>query len=54
MRVLIACERSGVVRRAFRALGHDAWSCDLAPAEERATGISWAMRCARLANVGGI
>lgn len=29
MRVLIACEFSGVVRRAFRALGHDAWSCDL-------------------------
>ena len=34
MRVLIACERSGVVRRAFRALGHDAWSCDLAPADD--------------------
>lgn len=34
MRVLIACERSGVVRRAFRARGHDAYSCDLAPAED--------------------
>jgi hypothetical protein len=34
VRVLIACERSGVVRRAFRALGHDAWSCDLAPADD--------------------
>lgn len=34
MRVLIACECSGVVRRAFRALGHDAWSCDLKPAED--------------------
>ncbi len=34
MRVLIACEFSGVVRRAFRALGHDAWSCDLEPAED--------------------
>lgn len=32
LRVLIGCERSGVVRRAFRALGHDAWSCDLEPA----------------------
>lgn len=32
MRVLVACERSGVVREAFRALGHDAWSCDLEPA----------------------
>ena len=34
MRVLIACEFSGVVRRAFSALGHDAWSCDLLPAED--------------------
>jgi hypothetical protein len=34
MRVLIACESSGQVRRAFRALGHDAWSCDLLPADD--------------------
>lgn len=34
MRVLVACERSGVVRRAFRALGHEAWSCDLEPADD--------------------
>ena len=34
MRVLIACERSGVVRRAFRALGHDAYSCDLESADD--------------------
>jgi hypothetical protein len=34
-RVIIACEFSGVVRRAFRALGHDAWSCDLLPAEDQ-------------------
>ena len=34
MRVLIACEFSGTVRRAFRAMGHDAWSCDLLPAED--------------------
>ena len=33
-RVLVACERSGIVRRAFAARGHDAWSCDLAPAED--------------------
>lgn len=33
MRVLIGCEQSGVVRDAFLALGHDAWSCDLLPAE---------------------
>jgi hypothetical protein len=34
MRVLIGCESSGSVRRAFRALGHDAWSCDLLPADD--------------------
>jgi hypothetical protein len=34
VRVLVACEFSGVVRRAFRALGHDAWSCDILPAED--------------------
>lgn len=31
MRVLVACEFSGVVRDAFAARGHDAWSCDLRP-----------------------
>ena len=35
LRVLVACEFSGIVRRAFNALGHDAWSCDLLPAEDR-------------------
>ena len=34
MRVLIACEFSGIVRRAFRSLGHEAWSCDLREAED--------------------
>jgi hypothetical protein len=34
VRVLIACECSGRVREAFRARGHDAWSCDLLPAED--------------------
>lgn len=34
MRVLVACEFSGVVREAFRRRGHDAWSCDLLPAED--------------------
>lgn len=33
MKVLVACEYSGRVRDAFRALGHDAWSCDLLPCE---------------------
>ncbi len=53
MRVLIACEFSGIVRNAFRARGHDAWSCDLLPAEDDspfhfqrdaaqlATAVSW-------------
>lgn len=33
MKVLVACEFSGVVREAFKAKGHDAWSCDLLPTE---------------------
>lgn len=33
MRVLIACEFSGIVRDAFAVRGHDAWSCDLLPSE---------------------
>ena len=33
MRVLVACEYSGVVRDAFLARGHDAISCDLLPKE---------------------
>lgn len=34
MRVLVACEFSGTVRRAFEKKGHDAWSCDLLPTED--------------------
>lgn len=34
MRLLVACEESGEVRRAFRALGHDAYSCDLIEAAD--------------------
>ena len=34
MKVLVACEFSGAVRRAFRERGHDAWPCDLLPAED--------------------
>lgn len=34
LKVLIACETSGIARRAFAALGHDTWSCDLEPAED--------------------
>ena len=35
MRVLVACETSGIVRRAFADNGHDAWSVDLLPSEDR-------------------
>jgi hypothetical protein len=31
MKVLVACEFSGVVRDAFLAKGHDAFSCDILP-----------------------
>lgn len=33
MKVLVACEFSGIVREAFKARGHDAWSCDLLPTD---------------------
>ena len=33
MRVLVACEFSGIVRDAFAKRGHDAWSCDILPTE---------------------
>lgn len=42
MRVLAACEFSGVVREAFRAKGHDAWSCDLLPADD---GSEFHLQC---------
>jgi site-specific DNA-cytosine methylase len=51
--VLVACEFSGRVRQAFRALGHDAWSCDLfEPAED---GSPWhrAGDAVRIAREGG-
>ncbi|MES2030898.1 MAG: hypothetical protein V4477_17085 [Pseudomonadota bacterium] len=34
MRVLAGCEQFGKVREAFRARGHDAWSCDLKPTRD--------------------
>lgn len=34
MKILVACEYSGRVREAFRKLGHDAWSCDILPADD--------------------
>ena len=33
MRVLVACEFSGIIREAFRKRGHYAYSCDLLPTE---------------------
>jgi hypothetical protein len=39
MRVLVACEFSGVVRSAFRKMGHRAFSCDLLPAEDNGPHI---------------
>ena len=39
MKVLVACEFSGIVRDAFKAKGHDAWSCDLLPTEQEGQHI---------------
>lgn len=39
MKVLVACEVSGVVRDAFADMGHDAWSCDLLPSETNGNHI---------------
>lgn len=33
MRILVACEFSGIVRQEFDKLGHNAWSCDLKDTE---------------------
>ena len=39
MRVLIACEFSGVVRDCFYKKGHDAWSCDIIPTTSKGNHI---------------
>ena len=39
MKVLVACEYSGIVRDAFAAKGHDAWSCDILPTESKGNHI---------------
>lgn len=39
MRILIACEFSGIVRDAFAKQGNDAWSCDLLPTEREGNHI---------------
>ena len=40
MKILIACEFSGVVRNAFSKKGHEVYSCDLLPADDFGT-LSW-------------
>ncbi len=35
MKILIGCETSGTVRNAFLDKGHDAWSCDILPADDQ-------------------
>jgi hypothetical protein len=42
LRVLVGCETSGIMRRAFDARGHDVWSCDILPAED---GSNRHIRC---------
>ncbi len=39
MKVLVACEYSGIVRDAFANKGHDAWSCDILPTESQGNHI---------------
>jgi len=34
MKILVSCERSGKVRRAFQAKGHEVYSCDIVPADD--------------------
>jgi hypothetical protein len=53
MRVLVACEFSGIVRDAFSARGHDAWSCDLLPSDRTGNGGAMGiMRSEQLAERG--
>lgn len=52
MRVLVACEFSGVVRDAFAARGHDAWSCDLLPCERGGNHIQGDVLDVRVINRG--
>ncbi len=39
MKVLVACEYSGIVRDAFAERGHDAWSCDILDSESEGNHI---------------
>jgi len=44
LRVIVACEFSGVVRDAFRRRGHDAISCDILPTEAEGPHIQGDIR----------
>lgn len=47
-RVMVACERSGIVRDAFAQLGWDAWSCDIVPSDRPGQHIVEDVRLIRL------
>jgi len=49
MKILVGCESSGAVRRAFRDRGHDAWSCDILEADD---GSPFHLRCDVLSILG--
>lgn len=44
VKVLVACETSGIVRDAFREKGHDAWSLDVLPSENPSYHIQCDLR----------
>lgn len=44
MKILIACEFSGIVRDEFSKLGHDVWSCDILPSERHGNHIQCDVR----------
>lgn len=46
MRVLVACEESQTVTKAFRARGHNAFSCDLLPASGGIPSGTYGRTCA--------
>jgi len=37
MKILVACEYSGIVRSAFQDKGHDVWSCDLDKSDDNSS-----------------
>ena len=50
MKILVACEFSGIVREAFITQGHDAWSCDFLPSEKTGQHIQGDVR--EILNIG--